>query len=212
MRRRVPPVAGWIGSTSRSYLPPVVKTSSGELLTPPGQDADGSGGQSLLFHKRCTNEFKPPTNGCTNLPKYVTRPSRTGGPETRSPGPKGERDRQLLRFPHPREAFFFVAILDILYFVLFLLATTFGIGIAQHVVSCGTRLCAVFDFSPVLWLPVVAAGAAMPNALAGVPSWLLLSAVVARAATYLARPLMAPVPRVVRQKPKAAKPAKRVAG
>ncbi len=97
-----------------------------------------------------------------------------------------------------------------MYLALLALAVTFGVGIRQHIVDCGPGHCAVFDFNPVLWLPVVLLGSPMPSPWwAGALWWLLLAALAARAASLIARPYLAPAPRAVRRRPVAARPAKR---
>ncbi len=120
---------------------------------------------------------------------------------------------RLLRFPHPRELQLFVAVLAAVYVVLAALAMTFGVGIRQHIVGCGPGHCAVFDFNPFLWLPIVLLGSPMPSPWwAGALWWLLLASLVARGVSLLARPYIARASRGTRHRRRSAKPARRPAG
>ena len=130
----------------------------------------------------------------------------------RSPGRKGEREWQLLRFPHLRELQLFVAVLTAVYLLLLFLGMTFGVGIRQHIVDCGPGHCAVFDFNPFLWLPIVLLGSPMPSPWwAGALWWLLLATLVARGVSLLARPSIARASSGARHRRRSAKPARRPA-
>jgi len=67
----------------------------------------------------------------------------------------GERAWRLLRCSSPGEIATFWTVLIVLYLLLFILAMTFGIGYSQHIVWCGEKWCAVFDYQPLLWLPIL---------------------------------------------------------
>ncbi len=98
------------------------------------------------------------------------------------------------------------------YLVLFVLAITPGVGITGRVVACGDRLCAVFDFNPFLWLPIVLIGAPLPSPWwAAVLWWLLFAAGAARAVTLLVRPLLGAPARAARKRRTAPRPTRRPA-
>jgi len=81
----------------------------------------------------------------------------------------GERAWRLLRSSSPGEVAAFWTVLIVVYLILFILAMTFRIGYSQHIVECDHKLCAVFDYQPVLWLPILFLQTPLP-----VPEWVYI--------------------------------------